>query len=128
MQYANTDETRPLSDEEVADVKRITKRFHYYANAVDATMLHALGDINCKVSEGIATAGTLEALKLFLSCASWSAGAPTLLRASGMALRTGSNGARLVFPRSRSPRVIIVWGVPCYLAMAQAKWRYDCAE
>ena len=40
MQYANTDETRPLSDKEVADVKRITKRFHYYANAVDAAMLH----------------------------------------------------------------------------------------
>ena len=48
---------RPLPDEEVADVKRITKRFHYCANAADAGMLHALGDINCKVSEGAAAAG-----------------------------------------------------------------------
>ena len=102
MQYANTDKTRPLSDEEITDVKRITKRFHYYANAVDATMLHALDDINCKVSEGIATADTLEALKFFLSYASWNTDASILFRASDMTLRIDSDGAHLVFPRSRS--------------------------
>ena len=35
-------------------------------------MLHALGGANCKISEGAAAAGALEALKLFLSCASCS--------------------------------------------------------
>ena len=62
----------------------------------------ALGGINCKASEGIATADTLEALKFFLSYASWDTDAPTLLRASGMALPAGSGGARLAFPRPRS--------------------------
>ena len=102
MQHANTDKTRPLSDEEITDVKRITKRFHYCASAAGAAMLHALGGINCKVSEGIATAGTLEALKFFLSYASWNTDASILFRASGMILRIGSDGAHLVFPRSRS--------------------------
>ena len=61
-------------------------------------MLHALGGINCKIGEGIATAGTLEALRLFLSCASWNTDASILFRASDMILRAGSDGAHLAFP------------------------------
>ena len=72
------------------------------ASAAGAAMLHALGGTNCKVSEGAAAAGTLEALKLFLSYASWDTDASTLLRASGMILRAGSGGAHLAFPRPRS--------------------------
>ena len=102
MQCASAGEARPLPGEEIADIKRTAKRFHYCANAAGAAVLHALGGINCKASEGTAAAGALEALKLFLSCASWNADASTLFRASGMALRIGSDGAHLGFPRSRS--------------------------
>ncbi len=80
----------------------IAKKFHYCANAADAAMLHALGGINSKAGEGIATADTLQALAFFLSYASWNTGACALLRASGMALRAGNGGAHLAFPRSRS--------------------------
>ena len=93
MQCASTGEARPLPGEEAAGAKRIAKRFHCCASAAGAAMLHALGGINCKVSEGIAAAGTLEALKFFLSYASWNTDASILLRASGMILRTGSGEA-----------------------------------
>ena len=112
MKCASTGEARPLPDEETAGMRRAAKRFHYCANAAGAAMLHALGGISCKVSEGIATAGTLEALKFFLSCASWDAGAPILPRASGMALRAGSGGAHLAFPRPRIERLVQIFP-PC---------------
>ena len=63
-------------------------------------MLRALSDIATKTANG--TTETMDAINFFMGYASWHPGASALFRASGMALRAGSGGARLAAPKLRS--------------------------
>jgi hypothetical protein len=89
-----------LSAEQIKFIQRTTGKFHFYARAIDNTMLHALNDIATSTING--TEATLAATNHFLNYAARNPNGRIIYRGSDMILKIDSDAAYLVGPEARS--------------------------
>jgi hypothetical protein len=101
VQYADEpDSSPPLDSKSVTLVQKIAGTFLYYAMAVDATMLVALGSIAS--TQANATEKTYDEVLWLLNYASSNPDATILYTASDMVLHVHSDGSYLSEPKARS--------------------------
>ena len=91
---------RKLTKEEIKRIQKVIGKFLFLARAVDNTILHALNELACDVSEG--TQKTLEAAIYLLSYIACSPKPKIRFHASDMKLLIGSDAAFHVRPKGRS--------------------------
>ena len=94
MQYAaSEDESPAVSPEKKKIIQEVTGTFLYYARAIDATMLPALGSI--ATQQASPTENTMKKVKHFLDYAASHPDAIITYRASDMVLSAHSNASYL---------------------------------
>jgi hypothetical protein len=96
----NTDESPMLPPEQVKRIQQVTGTLLYYARAVDATMLPALGTIAAQQSKANTT--TANAVRQLLDYAHTHPDATIRYRASDMILRLHSDASYLSEAKARS--------------------------
>ena len=94
------DTTSPLNPEEIKRIQQITGTLLYYARAVDATLLVALGTIAAQQANGTAT--TTKAINQILDYCHTHPSATIRYRASDMILKIHSDASYLSEPKARS--------------------------
>ena len=98
VQYAETDDSLPMTPIEIKLKQQAVGKFLFYARAIDNTMLHALNDI--ATSKDNQT--TLAAVTYFLNYAACNPNASIIYCASNTQLNIESDAAYLVCPNARS--------------------------
>ena len=98
IQFAETDDSPPMTPIEIKYKQRAVGKFLFYARAIDNTMLHALNDIATSKDNQ----RTIAAVKYFLNYAACNPNASILYRASDMQLNIESDAAYLVCNNARS--------------------------
>ena len=100
IQYADTDTSPLLTDEEKKKIQKIAGKFLYTSRAVDNAMAHILNEISIQAPN--ATEKTKEAVEYFLDYCATNPEATIIYRASDMQLQIDSDATYLVAPKARS--------------------------
>ena len=101
MQYADGEDKSPaVSPEEKKFIQEVTGTFLYYARAIDATILPALGSI--ATQQASTTDNTMKKVKHFLDYAASHPDAIITYRASDMVLAAHSDSSYLSESKARS--------------------------
>ena len=100
IQYANTDTSPLLTDNEKKRIQKIAGKFLHTSRTVDYTMANILNEISIEAPN--ATERTKEAVEYFLDYCATNPEATIIYRASDMQLQIDSDAAYLVAPKARS--------------------------
>lgn len=100
IQYIEDDTSAPLTPGQIKFIQRVIGKFLFMARAVDNTLLHALNDLACQVSNG--TQKTWEATQHVLNYIACNRTPTIRYRASDMILEAESDAAFDVTPDARS--------------------------
>ena len=100
IQFAKEDTAPPLSLTQIKHIKRVVRKFLYYARAIDNTMLHALNNITSSKNKGTQTTRTT--VQYFLDYAACNPEVEITFRASNILYKINSDTAHLVCPKAQS--------------------------
>ena len=97
-QYTNIDHSAALPPDNIKFLQQVTRKFLFYARAVNNTMMHALNDIAASTD----VESTYNATVYFLNCAACNPDAEIIYHTSDMILQVDSNAVYLVSSKAQS--------------------------